>query len=205
MQEIQSGNCIKKSEDFFSVRSIQRQFDEPQIDQKTQGDHFHEFCHRITGDATEFGRKQKVNLWELSQRAAGIGGKGEGEAFLWQIIFSKDWSRPNPLPFPISAFFETTKWAWANQPIFPASQTRPQVHFSFFSGQLYLTLSSIIAIDYLVINDWARARKAAKNWVKQPSLKNQVPLHALLQLVRLKKNIYICIDSLLGQVDSGVG
>ena len=65
--------------------------------------------------------------------------------------------------------------------------------FCFFSGQLYLTLSSIIAIDYLVINDWARARKAAKNWVKQPSLKNQVPLHALLQLVRLKKNIYIYV------------
>ena len=62
MEEIQSGNVIQKSEDFFSVRSIQRQFDEPQIGQKTQGDHFHEVCHRITGDATEFGRKQKVNL-----------------------------------------------------------------------------------------------------------------------------------------------
>ena len=47
-----------------------------------------------------------------------------------------------------------------------------------FSGFLYLTSSSIIAIDYLVINDWAGARKAAKNWVKQPTLKNQLHLHA---------------------------
>ena len=34
-----------------------------------QGDYFHEVRHRIAGDATEFRRKQKVNLWELSQRS----------------------------------------------------------------------------------------------------------------------------------------
>ena len=163
MQEIRAGNCIEKSGDFFPVRSIQRQFDEPQIGRKTRGDHFHEVCHRIAGDATEFGRKQKVNLWELSQRGAAIGGKGEGEAFFVTNYILQRLIRPNPLPFPISAFSGTTKWAWANQPIFLASQTRPPCAFCFFSGQLYLTLSSIIAIDYLVINDTAQARKAAKN------------------------------------------
>ena len=74
--------------------------------------------------------------------------------------------------FPILAFSEAPKWtAWANQPIFPDVTTDA---FYLFSGFLYLTSSSIIAIDYPVINDRAGARKAAKNWVKQPTLKNQL-------------------------------
>ena len=106
---------FKKLEDFFSVRILQRQFDEPQAGWKTEGDYSHEDCHRIAGDATEFGRKQKVNLWELSHRCC----RHPSETFLWQIIFSKDWSNPGSFHFQ--------SWLFAKR----QSELREQINQSF--------------------------------------------------------------------------
>ena len=87
--------------------------------------------------------ESKKLICENCHSAAAIRGKGEGQTFRWQIIFPEDWSRQIHSFHFQSQLFPTTKWAWANQPIFPASQTQPQVHSAFF----WLTLFDFI-INY---------------------------------------------------------
>ena len=87
----------------------------------------------------------------------------QGTATLWQIIFWQDWSGcKSPLSISNPSFFQRRQ------------SEREGIHRSFqlhhrctwlFSGCVYLTLSSITAIDYHVINHMARA----ENWRKKVS------------------------------------
>ena len=113
-------------------------------------------CHRIAGDAgAEFGGKQKLNLWELSQRCLHL-----REQQLCDKLYSgKIDPAANPLfPFPIPASSNDGKVSVRES----TDLSNFQLHhrcIRLFSGCVYLTLSSITAIDYHVINDMAQAEK----------------------------------------------
>ena len=116
-------------------------------------------CHRIAGDAgTEFGGKQKLNLWELSQRCLHL-----REQQLCDKLYSgKIDPAANPLfPFPIPASSNDGKVSVRES----TDLSNFQLHHRctrLFSGCVYLTLSSITTIDYHVINDMAQAEKLEK-------------------------------------------
>ena len=116
---------------FFFSLPYRKWWWSPKATEKMQGDYFHEVRHRIAGDATEFRRKQKVNLWELSQRSRHSRSR---QTFLWQIIFSKNDLGKSAVSISNLSFLPTTKWAWANQPISPASQKTTGA-FGFFLGK----------------------------------------------------------------------
>ena len=76
---------------FFFSLPYRKWWWSPKATEKMQGDYFHEVRHRIAGDATEFRRKQKVNLWELSQRSRHSRG-GEPPNISVTNYFLQDWS-----------------------------------------------------------------------------------------------------------------
>ena len=63
-----------------------------------------------------------------------IRGEVSRQTFLWQIIFSKDDLGKSAVSISNLSFLPTTKWAWANQPISPASQKTTGA-FGFFLGK----------------------------------------------------------------------
>ena len=144
----------------------------PKATEKMQGDYFHEVRHRIAGDATEFGRKQKVNLWELSQRSRHSRGGEPPNISVTNYFLGK-----SAVSISNLSFLPRTKWAWANQPISPASQKTTGA-FGFFLGKP----SFWLFINYSNWLSWLMTRpgceKQQKKWAKR-SLKNRLPLHSI--------------------------
>ena len=116
---------------FFFSLPYRKWWWSPKATEKMQGDYFHEVRHRIAGDATEFRRKQKVNLWELSQRSRHSRGGEPPNISVTNYFLDLGKSA---VSISNLSFLPTTKWAWANQPISPASQKTTGA-FGFFLGK----------------------------------------------------------------------
>ena len=160
---------------FFFSLPYRKWWWSPKATEKMQGDYFHEVRHRIAGDATEFRRKQKVNLWELSQRSRHSRSR---QTFLWQIIFSI--SANLLFPFPISAFYRRqSEREQINQSL--RLHRKPQVHSVFFLVNLLFDF----IINYSNWLSWLMTRPGCEKQQKNgPNAHWKTDCHCILYTLK---------------------
>ena len=118
-------------------------------------------CHRIAGDAgTEFGGKQKLNLWELSQRCLHL-----REQQLCDKLYSgKIDPAANPLfPFPIPASSNDGKVS-VRESTDLSNFTTGAVDFSLVASIWHYHQLRQLIIMWLMT--WLRRKNWRKKWVK---------------------------------------
>ena len=130
-------------------------------------------CHRIAGDAgTEFGGKQKLNLWELSQRCLHL-----REQQLCDKLYSgKIDPAANPLfPFPIPASSNDGKVS-VRESTDLSNSTTGAFDFSLVASIWHYHQLRQLIIMWLMT--WLRRKKWWKKWVKHAHWQ-RLHLHAL--------------------------
>ena len=130
-------------------------------------------CHRIAGDAgTEFGGKQKLNLWELSQRCLHL-----REQQLCDKLYSgKIDPAANPLfPFPIPASSNNGKVS-VRESTDLSNSTTGALDFSLVASIWHYHQLRQLIIMWLMT--WLRRQNWRKKWVKHAHWQ-RLHLHAL--------------------------
>ena len=130
-------------------------------------------CHRIAGDAgAEFGGKQKLNLWELSQRCLHL-----REQQLCDKLYSgKIDPAANPLfPFPIPASSNDSKVS-VRESTDLSNSTTGAFDFSLVASIWHYHQLRQLIIMWLMT--WLRRKKWWKKWAKHAHWQ-RLHLHAL--------------------------
>ena len=130
-------------------------------------------CHRVAGDAgTEFGGKQKLNLWELSQRCLHL-----REQQLCDKLYSgKIDPAANPLfPFPIPASSNDGKVS-VRESTDLSNSTTGALDFSLVASIWHYHQLRQLIITWLMT--WLRRKNWRKKWVKHAHWQ-RLHLHAL--------------------------
>ena len=130
-------------------------------------------CHRIAGDAgTEFGGKQKLNLWELSQRCLHL-----REQQLCDKLYSgKIDPAANPLfPFPIPASSNDGKVS-VRESTDLSNSTTGALDFSLVASIWHYHQLRQLIIMWLMT--WLRRKNWRKKWVKHAHWQ-RLHLHSL--------------------------